>query len=129
MRFLLDTSAYLWFVTIDGRLNDATRMLIEDSENEVFLSLVSIWEMAIKSNLNRGLELPGPFHQFIDDEIENDRFNILNITVSHIKQVAQMPPIHRDPFDRLLIAQSLVEGLPILTNDSMFDAYAIQRIW
>ena len=129
MRFLLDTSTYLWFVTVDERLNDNTRKLLEDSEHEVFLSLASIWEMAIKSTLGRGLELPSPFHQFIDDEIERDRFRTLNITVSHIKRVAELPLIHRDPFDRLLIAQSLVEDLPIITSDGMFDAYAIQEVW
>ena len=129
MRFLLDTSTYLWFVTVDERLNDNTRKLLEYSEHEVFLSLASIWEMAIKSTLGRGLELPSPFHQFVDDEIERDRFRTLNITVSHLKRVAELPLIHRDPFDRLLIAQSLVEELPIITSDGMFDAYAIQRVW
>ena len=129
MRMLLDTSSYLWFVTDDGRLKHNSRELIEDSDNEVFLSLASVWEMAIKSSLGRGLELPRPFPQFIDDEIDKDRFRILNITVVHIKRVSDLPPVHRDPFDRLLIAQSLVEELPIVTNDGMFDAYAVQRIW
>ena len=129
MRMLLDTSSYLWFVTDDGRLKQNSRELIEDSDSEVFLSLASIWEMAIKSSLGRGLELPRPFPEFIDDEIDKDRFRILNITVLHIKRVSDLPPVHRDPFDRLLVAQSLADGLPIISSDRAFDMYDIERIW
>ena len=129
MRMLLDTSSYLWFVTDDGRLKQNSRELIEDSDSEVFLSLASIWEMAIKSSLGRGLELPRPFPELIDDEIDKDRFRILNITVLHIKRVSDLPPVHRDPFDRLLVAQSLADGLPIISSDRAFDMYDIERIW
>lgn len=129
MRMLLDTSSYLWFVTDDGRLKQNSRELIEDSDSEVFLSLASIWEMAIKSSLGRGLELPRPFPELIDDEIDKDRFRIVNITVLHIKRVSDLPPVHRDPFDRLLVAQSLADGLPIISSDRAFDMYDIERIW
>ena len=129
MRYLLDTSAYLWFVTGNPRLSFVARAVLEDPDNEVFLSLVSIWEMAIKSNLNRGLDLPRPFDRFIDEELEADRFQILNIEVAHLKRVNTLPHFHRDPFDRLLIAQSLTEGLPLISNDAAFDSYRVQRLW
>jgi len=129
MNYLLDTSSFLWFVNDDNRLSEAAMKLLEGSENSLSLSIVSVWETAIKANLGRGLELPIPFAPFIDAVLERYRFPILHISVAHLKRVAELPLIHRDPFDRLLIAQSLVEGLPILTSDRMFDAYAIQRIW
>ena len=129
MKYLLDTSTYLWFVTADEQLSDMARTLLEDSEHEAFLSLVTIWEMAIKSSLARGLELPSPFDQFIENEIKLDRFQLLDITVPHLKRLAALPYHHRDPFDRLLIAQSLVEDLPIITSDRAFDPYPIDRLW
>ena len=129
MNYLLDTSSFLWFVNDDSRLSEAAKELLEDSGNIFSLSIVSIWETAIKANLGRGLELPIPFAPFIDAVIERYRFSILNISISHLKRVAELSLAHRDPFDRLLIAQSLVEELPIVTNDGMFDAYAVQRIW
>ena len=129
MSYLLDTSAYLWFVTGNPRLSNTARAYLEGVDSEVFLSLVSIWEMAIKSNLNRGLDLPRPFDCFIDEEIEADRFQILTIEVAHLKRVNRLPHFHRDPFDRLLIAQSLTEDLPVISNDAAFDDYDVQRLW
>lgn len=129
MNYLLDTAAYLWFVTGNTKLSDNARECLEDSSSEVYLSLASIWELAIKSSLDRGLDLPRPFHQFVDEELKADRFQVLNISVAHLKLVASLPHIHRDPFDRLLIAQSLVEALPIITSDRAFDSYDVQRVW
>ena len=129
MRYLLDTSSFLWFVNDDYRLSPAARDLLKDPQHEFCLSIASVWETAIKANLGRGLELPVPFAAFIDAVIERYRFPILHISVAHLKQVAELPLVHGDPFDRLLIAQSLIEGLPILTSDRKFDAYAVHRIW
>ncbi len=129
MNYLLDTSSFLWFVNDDRRLSNVARELLEAPANSFSLSIVSVWETAIKANLGRGLELPLPFAQFIDAVINRYRFPILEISIAHLKRVAELPLIHRDPFDRLLIAQSLVEDLPIITSDGMFDAYAIQRVW
>ncbi len=129
MSYLLDTASYIWFVTDDAKLSKDAKQLLEDPSGNIFLSLGSIWEMAIKSRLGRGLDLPLSFHQLIDNELEADRFQILSITISHLKRVADLPLFHRDPFDRLLIAQSQVEGLPIITNDAAFDQYQVQRIW
>ena len=129
MKYLLDTSSFLWFVNDDQRLSTAARELIEDPSIEIQLSLVSIWEIAIKSTLGRGLELPRPFTQFIDIVQDNYDFKVLQIHISHLKQVADMPLHHRDPFDRLLIAQSQVENIPVITSDASFDSYEIQRVW
>ncbi len=129
MSFLLDTSSFLWFIYEERRLSLAAMTLLEDSGNAIYLSLASIWEIAIKANLGRGLELRQPFAEFIDYQLNTNRFQVLNINISHLKQVADLPLIHRDPFDRLLIAQSLAENLPIITNDRAFDAYQIQRVW
>ncbi|MCY3867020.1 MAG: type II toxin-antitoxin system VapC family toxin [Chloroflexi bacterium] len=129
MSYLLDTSAFLWFVTGDSKLSAIARRVLEESSDDFYLSLASIWELAIKSNLGRGLELPRPFVEFVDIELQAERIQILNIELSHLKQVADLPYHHRDPFDRLLIAQSQVENIPVLTSDVAFDSYEIQRLW
>ncbi|MCY3915543.1 MAG: type II toxin-antitoxin system VapC family toxin [Chloroflexi bacterium] len=129
MSYLLDTSAFLWFVTGDRKLSTLARRVLEESSDDFYLSLASIWELAIKSNLGRGLELPRPFVEFVDIELQAERIQILNIELSHLKQVADLPYHHRDPFDRLLIAQSQVENIPVLTSDVAFDSYEIQRLW
>lgn len=129
MNYLLDTSSFLWFVYDDERLSTAAVELLEDSRNAIFLSLASIWEIAIKANLGRGLLLRQPFPGFVDEQLNSNRFQLLNISISHLKLVAELPLLHRDPFDRLLIAQSLAEDLPIITNDAAFDHYPVQRVW
>ena len=129
MSYLLDTSSFLWFVNDDRKLSVGTLELLENPGIDIYLSLASVWEIAIKARLGRGLELPRPFPEFIDAVLDNYDFIILDIAVLHLKQVAELPLIHRAPFDRLLIAQSLAENLPIITNDRAFDAYQIQRVW
>ena len=129
MSYLLDTSAFLWFVTSDKGLSTLARRILEESGDDVFLSLASLWELAIKSNLGRGLVLPRPFAEFVDIELQAERIQILNIELAHLKRVAVMPHHHRDPFDRLLIAQSQVENIPVISSDAAFDTYEIQRIW
>lgn len=129
MSYLLDTSAFLWFVTGDRKLSRLARRILEESSDEFYLSMASLWELAIKANLGRGLELPSPFAEFAEVELQVEQIQILNIQLAHVIRVADLPRIHRDPFDSLLIAQSLVENLPIITNDSVFDAYHVQRVW
>ena len=99
--------------------------LIASSGNEVYLSLVSIWEIAIKVNLRRGLVLRRPFPEFIDHQLNTNRFELLEINVAHLKNVSDLPLHHRDPFDRLLIAQSQVENIPVISSDAAFDSYEI----
>ncbi|MCY3834631.1 MAG: type II toxin-antitoxin system VapC family toxin [Chloroflexi bacterium] len=129
MNYLLDTSSFLWFVHDDRRLSASAADYIESSDNEVYLSIASIWEIAIKVNLRRGLVLRRPFPEFIDHHLNTNQFRILGIRVSHLKRLHDFPLHHRDPFDRLLIAQSLVENIPIITSDAAFDLYPVERLW
>lgn len=129
MTYLVDTSSFLWFIYDDRRLFFAANALLEDSSNLVYLSLASVWELAIKANLGRGLKLRQPFAEFIDYQLNVNRFQLLDINIPHLKRVADLPLIHRDPFDRLLIAQSLAENIPVVTSDAAFDQYPIERIW
>lgn len=128
MRLLLDTHAFLWFVLNDPTLSLAARSLIGDPGNEVFVSPATYWELAIKVGLGR-LQVPGPFEVFVTEEIANNRFVILPITVPHASAVVALPLHHRDPFDRMLIAQVIVERMPIVSADPAFDAYPVTRLW
>ena len=128
MRYLLDTSTFLWYVSDYQRLSSAAVNRLTDPASTIHLSLVSIWEVAIKHNMGK-LRLPVPFDEFVDTTIHSYSLRPLNIQIPHLRRLARMPLHHRDPFDRLLIAQSQVEGLPILTSDAAFDDYPVQRVW
>ena len=129
MSYLLDTSSFLWFVYDDTQLSDVGKSLISDPGTTKYLSLASIWELAIKANLGRGLVLHEPFPKFIDGQLRTNQFQLLRINISHLKRVHEWPLHHRDPFDRLLIAQSQVENIPVITSDAAFVSYEIQRVW
>ncbi len=128
MRYLLDTHTLLWFISEDKKLSDRARRLILDSSSEVFLSIASLWETAIKVNIGK-LALDKPFNQLFPDELDSHGIEILAITIDSLVQLTALPPHHRDPFDRLIIAQALVENLPIISVDRNFDAYDIDREW
>ncbi|MDE2634809.1 MAG: type II toxin-antitoxin system VapC family toxin [Chloroflexota bacterium] len=128
MRYLLDTSAFLWYVSDHQRLSSVAAERMKDPTSIFHLSLVSIWEVAIKFNMGK-LDLPLPFDEFVDKTIHSYSLRHLNIQIPHLRRVARMPLHHRDPFDRLLIAQSQVENIPVITSDAAFDSYEIQRVW
>lgn len=128
MRALLDTHAFIWWVTDDSQLSVTARNVIADSGNSLFLSVVSSWEIIIKNKLGK-LTWPEPVEQYIPNRLAINRFENLPIEMSHVLQVASLPNIHRDPFDRILIAQSQVENLPIVTIDQQITQYAVQTIW
>ena len=128
MNLLLDTHAFLWFVLDSPQLPDKSRIIIEDHSVTVLVSMASIWEMAIKVSLGK-LTLPMSFAQFIPDQLIQNHMLLLPIAIPHVQQVAQIPFHHRDPFDRLLVSQCLVEGMPIISHDVSLDAYGIHRIW
>lgn len=128
MRALLDTHAFIWWVTNDPQLSANARNLIADSGNILFLSVVSAWEIVIKNKLGK-LTLPESVEQYIPTRLAINRFESLPIHMSHVLQVASLPNIHRDPFDRILIAQSQVENLPIVTIDRQITQYLVQTIW
>jgi PIN domain nuclease of toxin-antitoxin system len=128
VNLLLDTHSFIWFVEDNPSLSLHARMLIEEPTNDVFLSIASVWEMAIKVSLGK-LDLNQPFDLFIPNQLLLNDITLLDITVSHTLRVATLPFHHRDPFDRLLIAQSLVEGMPFIGIDSVFDGYGVNRLW
>ncbi len=128
MRYLLDTHTLLWFIADDRQLSSNARRLIEDASIEIFLSIASLWEIAIKVNIGK-LALGKPFNQSFPDELDFHGIEILDITVDSLIQLTMLPHHHRDPFDRLIIAQALVESLPIISVDETFDAYGISREW
>jgi PIN domain nuclease of toxin-antitoxin system len=128
MLFLLDTHTFLWLASDHPRLSPRAREVFLSDENEFLLSIASIWEVAIKSSLGR-LELALPLPQLIERQIEQMGLQVLPITVQHAVAVEKLPFHHRDPFDRMLIAQSMLEGAPVLGTDTAFDAYGIDRIW
>ena len=128
MRLLLDTHSFLWFVGGDSSLSVAARLLIEDADNSVLLSAASVWEIAIKVSLGK-LHLEQPFDVLIPQQLLMNHIELLGITLQHAAVVAKLPFYHRDPFDRLLIAQAIVEQIPVITRDPAFDAYPVQRLW
>jgi len=128
MRLLLDTHAFIWYTTDSSRLTATGRSLIDNGENDILLSTASVWEMAIKHSIDR-LTFSMPFMEFIKQQIAVNRIDILEITFDHIEVVASLPLHHRDPFDSLIIAQSMAEQIPVLSRDAFLDACAIARVW
>jgi PIN domain nuclease of toxin-antitoxin system len=127
VRFLLDTQLLLWAAANNERLPREARELLEDDDNEVYYSAASIWEIAIKSSLRRK-EFRIDLAQLLATLPEMGLVE-LPITAVHAAGVTRLPPIHRDPFDRLLIPQSLVEPLTLLTNDALLDRYPLGTRW
>ena len=130
MRLLLDTHTLIWFFAGDSQLSTNARILIEDEDNNKLVSIASIWEMAIKESKGH-LNLSLPLHEYIAQKLSLEDFNLLNINLDHLSQIVTMPFYHKDPFDRLLIAQAIMEGIPILSKDSKFDDYSknFNLIW
>jgi PIN domain nuclease of toxin-antitoxin system len=128
MRILLDTHAWLWFVLGDAALSPAARSLIEDPNNEKLVSPASYWEIAIKISMGKYV-LPQPYLQFIDHAIQGQSFVVLPIQATHTALVCSLPFHHRDPFDRLLVAQALAEGIPLVSCDVGMEAYGVRRLW
>jgi PIN domain nuclease of toxin-antitoxin system len=128
MRLLLDTHTFLWWVGDSAKLSRKARRAIADPSNECLFSLASCWEMAIKLSLGK-LRLDVSLETFVPEQLMKNRFAILEIGFRHIARVAVLPFHHRDPFDRLLAAQSLEERLPIVTADPSFAKYRAKRIW
>ncbi len=128
MRLLLDTQAFLWWVDGSSRLSRKARSTIADSGSECFVSLASCWELAIKLSLGK-LRLDEPLDSFVPAQLSANRFSLLEIEFRHTARVAKLPFHHRDPFDRLLVAQALEEGLAVVTSDAVFPKYGVKRLW
>jgi PIN domain nuclease of toxin-antitoxin system len=128
VRALLDTHTFLWWNLDDPQLSATAREFIAKGSNEIFLSAASAWEIAIKAAKGR-LSLPASPDQYVADRLRLHRFSTLSIELSHALHVYQLPAIHQDPFDRVLIAQSLLEDLPILSGDPEIGRYEVEVIW
>jgi PIN domain nuclease of toxin-antitoxin system len=128
MRILLDTHAFLWWVTDDERLSIPARTSIGASDNQVFMSAASAWEIITKVRIGR-LPLPEPVDGFIARHLEENAFQPLAITMRHTFELEALPELHRDPFDRMLIAQAFAEDMPLVTSDHAIHSYAISTIW
>jgi PIN domain nuclease of toxin-antitoxin system len=125
---LLDTHAFLWAVTGDRRLSSPARALIEDGENQVFLSAVSMWEIVLKAKAGK-LHVEGSVAKMLEEQMRQARISPLAIYPAHVLRVAALPPIHKDPFDRLLVAQAQAENLALVSGDPEIRRYTVQVIW
>ena len=128
MELLLDTHAFLWFALQDSRLSPRARREISGANRLLMISPVCFWEIAIKIKVGK-LTVPSPFLDFIAGELTANDILVLPITAEHAAKTIDLPFHHRDPFDRMLIAQSLVENWPIVSSDETLDTYGVTRIW
>jgi PIN domain nuclease of toxin-antitoxin system len=125
---LLDTHTFLWFIIGSPNLSAKARLLIEDLSNEKFLSIASLWEIAIKISIGK-LTLSSSFDAVFPKQLDENGIDLLNVKIEQVSKVATLPYHHGDPFDRLLIAQAIVEQMEIVSADTYFDAYSITRLW
>ncbi|AFZ36333.1 PilT protein domain protein [Stanieria cyanosphaera PCC 7437] len=124
MKLLLDTHCWLWWLNEPQKLTSSMQQAICDSENELFLSVASIWEIAIKVAIGK-LTIPQPLSQLVTEQLPLDGINTLDIRMIHVLKIEELPLHHQDPFDRILIAQAICENLTIMTCDRKFVAYPV----
>jgi PIN domain nuclease of toxin-antitoxin system len=128
MQLLLDTHSFIWWSINSEKLSLTGQDLLFDRNNRLFLSVASVWEMQIKLQLGK-LQLNPSLQELIKNQITINNLEILSIDLAHIWTLATLIHYHKDPFDRLLISQSITEIMPILSVDEIFDLYPVQRIW
>ena len=128
MKILLDTHAFLWWITDDPRLSDLARKLISQTKNQLFLSAASGWEIVIKAKLGR-LKLTKEPHRFVLEQMRINAVSELPIQMAHALQVFTLPDFHRDPFDRMIVAQARFEKMPVLSADPEIRKYQVEVIW
>jgi PIN domain nuclease of toxin-antitoxin system len=128
MRLLLDTHVFLWWNQADPRLSRRVRQLLSDPENSLFLSVASAWEMTLKVQSGK-LGLPAATAVYIPARLKHYRMDALPVTLEHVLAASTLPAHHRDPFDRMLVAQAQVERLPIVTHDFQVGKYDVETIW
>ncbi len=128
MKYIIDTLTLLWIVDNNSQLTRTAKEIYLDENNEILLSIASIWEIAIKISLKK-LIIPCRLSDFVKEHIIGNNIRILNIALSHIYRLETLKYYHRDPFDRLIISQSIEENIPIISSDSELDKYEIDRVW
>jgi PIN domain nuclease of toxin-antitoxin system len=131
MKYLIDTHTFLWFNEGSNSLSNTAKQLIIDKNNEIFISIASLWEISIKTSLNK-LTIVGDYALIIEDVTEND-MEVLSINFVHTVIQNKLPFHHRDPFDRIIVSQAIAENMNLISNDAIFDAYlaeySVKRIW
>lgn len=128
MELILDTHVYLWFITDDERLPKNIKALLERADTALYLSSVVVWEIAIKRSIGK-ITLSSDLDQLISETIQQYRLIPLPISIPHGVRAGELPHLHRDPFDRMLVAQSIVEDIPIVTGDTLIQGYAVKTRW
>lgn len=128
MKLLLDTHAFLWFIGGKDELSVHARQLMEDASNERYLSVASLWEMAIKVSIGK-LKVPLPLTRLVREHVTGNAIEVLPIEPEHLDEQRKLPFHHRDPFDRLIIAQAIVEEMKLITRDEAFAAYEVRCVW
>jgi len=127
MRYLLDSHAIIWYFEDYSALSALAGKIIESSENRIFISVASLWEIAIKISISK-LVLKRGFEQLLAD-VRNGDYEILQIEDAHLRKLASLPFIHKDPFDRLIVSTALAEGMTLITADENIHKYAVPWIW
>jgi PIN domain nuclease of toxin-antitoxin system len=128
VRVLLDTHAFLWWISDDRRLSNKSREIIGDGRNELFFSVASGWEISIKSGLGR-LDVPEDLESFTADQLSRNAIQVLPIYLSHALHTRGLPDHHRDPFDRIIVSQAILEETPLLSADPQISRYPVEVIW
>ena len=129
MKYLLDIHTFLWMINDDPALSKLAREILRDTNNDLFLSIASAWEVGIKIGSGKLVAPKEPLDQFFRTQLNRTAIDLLDVNLTHIELITRLPRHHRDPFDRMLIAQSIAEGLPIISADSAFDPYGVTRLW
>lgn len=127
MKFLLDTNAFLWAATFDPRLSARANQILNDASNDFYLSVVSLWEVTVKVQIGK-LQIPQDLGAFLQRTL-NRELTILPIRPEHVLNLSKLPLLHRDPFDRMLVAQSMSESVAILSSDRKLRQYEVEIIW
>lgn len=128
MRVLLDTHTFLWAIMADPRLSPAAQRIFLGGGNTLLLSAASLWEIALKVRIGK-LPLPQPADRYLRQQLSRNAIEVLPVGASHVLHLFGLPDIHRDPFDRLLVAQCQVEGLPLVSGDAQLRHYAVEILW
>jgi len=128
VRLLLDSHAFLWLATADERLPPAVRELVEDARTHVHVSVATTWELTLKVLAGR-LRLPAPPAEHFAEHIAEFGYQLLPIHQRHVDALAELPPVHDDPFDRMLVAQALVEDLDLVSGDERLHRYPVRTLW
>lgn len=128
MNLLIDSAALVWFLEGDSHLTDAAARIIEDSKSRSLVSAVTTWELAVKAGLGK-IRLPYELGEDFDLTIARNGFELIPLSHSALERTARLPDHHRDPFDRLLAAEALEHSATMVSNNQVFDAYGVKRIW